>query len=39
LAAVLALGENVLFLEGGSIYQVVPKGAAESRPASGTESR
>jgi Ca-activated chloride channel homolog len=39
LAPVLALGENVLFLEGGSIYQILPKSAAESKPAGEPESR
>jgi Ca-activated chloride channel family protein len=36
LAQVLALGENLLFLHGGSIIQIVPKPAA---PESGTETR
>lgn len=39
LAAVLALGENVLFVESGTIYQVTPKAMAESKPALGTETR
>jgi Ca-activated chloride channel homolog len=40
LAPVLALGDNVLFVEGETIWQIVPKAAApESRPSSGTETR
>jgi Ca-activated chloride channel family protein len=40
LASVLALGENVLFVDGDSIIQIVPKAAApESRPSTGTETR
>jgi Ca-activated chloride channel homolog len=40
LAPVLALGENVLFVEGETIWQIVPKAATpESRPSTGTETR
>lgn len=40
LASVLALGDNVLFVDGESIVQIVPKAAApESRPSTGTETR
>jgi Ca-activated chloride channel family protein len=39
LAPVLALGENVLFVHGDRIWQVLPAAATESKPAPGAESR